>query len=133
MTRNALLCYPSLQDGEKCLMSIPNLSRHGESQCPLQQVWTMAHQPGANPLGAGLTVALKAMAEEEAHQDLPPASQVGFHKHIYFCLLCTKYLVGSHNVPENDINQTTMRTTMQHSQEFVVPLIPQQFDKTYSG
>lgn len=64
-------------------MSMPNLSPHGESQCPLQQAWTMVHQPGANPLGAGVTVALKAMAELEAHQDLPPASQVSFHQHIH--------------------------------------------------
>lgn len=61
-------------------MSTPNLSPHGESQCPLQQVWTMAHLPGANPLAAGVTVTLKAMAEVEAPQDLPPASQVCFHK-----------------------------------------------------
>lgn len=79
----------SVQDGEKCPMSTLNLSLHGESQCPLQQVWTMAHQPGANPLGAGLTLAQKAMAEVEAHQDLPPASQVGF---IYF-IAYTLYLV----------------------------------------
>lgn len=76
-------------------MSTPKLSPHGESLYPLQQPWTMAHQPGANPLVAGVTTTLKAMAEVEAHQDLRPASQVSLApayllSHVpcgYFC--CT--------------------------------------------
>lgn len=62
-------------------MSIQNLSPHGGSQPPLQQVWTMALQHGANPqvvVAAGVIMALRSMVEATDPLDLPPANLVSF-------------------------------------------------------
>ncbi len=62
-------------------MSIQNLSPHGESQPPLQQVWTMALQHGVKPqvaVATGVIMALRSMVEATDLLVLPPANLVSF-------------------------------------------------------
>lgn len=65
-------------------MSIQNLSPHGGSQQPLQQVWTMALLHGENPKVVGVIMALRSMVEATDPLDLPPANLVCFiHLHLF--------------------------------------------------
>lgn len=75
-------------------MSIQNLSPHGESQPPLQQVWTMALQHGLNTqvaVAAGVIMALRSMVEATDLLDLPPANLVSFMNAHLFIHLNKKY------------------------------------------